>query len=905
MKHFALISGIAMLLALGTAFARDDDASSQMLPTGQRITPAAAPGAVLQDLDPQLPAHPDFRAGNAVTTAISHNGKTLLVLTSGFNRLATPQGRIDPAGSAEYVFVYDIAAGAPRKTQVVLVPDTDSGIVFAPDDRRFYVSGGVDDNVHTFIDRDGSWSEAGPAVPLGHKAGLGLDVKPSAAGLDVSQDGTKLVVANRQNDSISILLNGSLAAELDLRPGKNNATQRGIAGGEYPYWVCIRGDDTAYVSSMRDREIVVVDIRDAAKPAVTGRIEIDGVPNRMILNREGSRLFVAADNSDTVSVIDTAANKVVRRISAAPGSGGKKTFSGATPDALALSPDESTLYITDGGINALAIIPLAKPQAASFVPTGWYPNSVSATGNMLYVVSGRSNTGPNPLGCTTTADKAKEAACRSNNHYVMQLSKAELLAVPLPPQKDRARLTRIVADNNGLASRHDDRKLMAALRARIKHIIYIVKENRTYDQVLGDLKPGNGDPSLTLFGVAITPNQHALARRFVTLDNFYDPGEVSGNGWPWSVSARETDFGVKTIALYYGERGQSYDVEGPNRNINTGLETKAERLRANPHTPDDDDLMPGAHDVDAPDSNQGERDRGHIWDAALKAGLSVRNYGFFVDLTRYSLADPNPIALERDPAKAGVTVAYPSASGLRDITDPYFRGFDVKFPDFYREREWEREFASYSAHGNLPNLTLLRFMEDHMGDFGHAIDGVSTPEAQVADNDYAVGKVVEAVAKSPYRDSTLVFVVEDDAQDGPDHVDAHRSIAFVAGPFVKQGAVISARYSTVNMLRTIEDVLGIAPLSVNDAHQPPMSEVFDLKRKSWSFKASPSRVLAGTKLPLPQDQTGDALPFAHDAAYWAKATQAYDWSAEDRIVASDFNEVLWRGLKSPAGGSEN
>ena len=190
-----------------------------------------------------------------------------------------------------------------------------------------------------------------------------------------------------------------------------------------------------------------------------------------------------------------------------------------------------------------------------------------------------------------------------------------------------------------------------------------------------------------------------------------------------------------------------------------------------------------------------------------------------------------------------------------------------------------------------------------MGDFAQAIDGVATPEAQIADNDYAVGRVIEKVANSPYRDSTLIFVVEDDAQDGADYVDAHRSIAFIAGPYVKHGAVISTRYSTVNLLRTMEDVLGIGPLSLNDAHQPPMRDVFDLNAKDWAFTAHPSKALAATQLPITQEASGAPFVFAHDRAYWAKATLGYDWSGEDRIVAADFNEVLWRGLKQPAGGA--
>lgn len=872
----------------------------QMLPTGQRITPEAVPGAVFQDLDPELANHADFRAGNAVTTVVSHDGKTLLVLTSGFNRLSAPDGKPDPEARAEYVFVYDISGGTPKKTQVVKVPDSDSGIVFAADDHAFYVSGGVDDVVHIFEKNGGGWREAGAPIALGHKAGLGLNMKPSAAGLDVSRDGTTLVVANRQNDSITLIRNRAVAAELDLRPGKTDARRRGVAGGEFPYWVAIKGNDTAYITSMRDREIVVVDIRDAAKPAVVRRIALHGVPTRSVLDAAQNRLYVAEDNTDTVAEIDTAKNKVVRIIAVSPVA--KTRFRGAAPNSLTLSPDASTLYATLGGINAIAAVPLTHPGKPWFAPTGWYPNSVSAAGAMLYVVNGRSNTGPNPQGCTTTRDEANAAACEAQNHYVMQLSKAGLLSFPLPDAAARKALNTMVAANNGFSSPAGDKKLMAALRQRIKHVIYIVKENRTYDQVLGDLRPGNGDPSLTLFGEAITPNQHALARRFVTLDNFYDPGEVSGNGWPWSVSARETDYGVKTIALYYGDRGQSYDVEGTNRDINVGLATTQARRAANRQSPDDDDLLPGTADVGAPDATGGGKGRGHIWDAALKAGLSVRNYGFFVDLTRYSDKNPEPIPLERDPAKAGLVVAFPAAPALRQRTDPYFRGFDVRYPDFYREREWEREFASYVVHRNLPNLTLLRLMEDHMGNFGKAIDGVATPETQVADNDYAVGRVIEAVAKSPYRDSTLIFVVEDDAQDGADHVDAHRSIAFVAGPYVKQGAVVSARYSTVNMLRTIEDILGIEPMNVNDAHQPPMREIFDLSAKDWTFSATPSRALNATSLPIAKRQA--ELPFesAHPSAYWAEATKGYDWSAEDRIIAADFNAVLWRGLK-PASPS--
>lgn len=895
-----------LLLAVRAAAADDGDRmSGEMLPTGQQITPTAATGAIFQDLDPGLAAYPDHRAGMAVTTVASHDGKTLLILTSGFNKIALPIGKADPAASNEYVFVFDISGRTPQQEQVLQVPNTDGGIAFAPDDLHFYVAGGVDDTLHVYTRAKGRWAEDGAAIPLGHKSGLGIAIKPSAAGLAVTADGERIVVADRHNDAVTVVdaKTRKVVDELDLRPGKNDPAQRGVAGGEYPDWVVIKGNETAYVSSQRDREIVVVALGEPMRIAT--RIKVEGVPNRMVLSANQNILYVAADNSDKVAAIDTGTNKVAEEIPVAAPLGlfaDPRHFKGASPDSLALSPDGNTLYVTDGGTNALAIVPLSGPgphHAEGLVPTGWYPNSVSAVGNMLYVVNGRSNVRPNPMGCHFSyPDKRLTAQCAARNRYVLQLSKAGFLSLPVPGPEELRRLTDTAAANNEFGRRPDpaDEKLMAALRSHIKHVIYIVKENRTYDQVLGDLGRGNGDPSLALFGSKVTPNQHALATGFVTLDNFMDAGEVSGNGWPWSTDARETDVGVKAIPMQYAERGQSYDVEGTNRNVNVALPTLAERRADDNATPDDPDLLPGTADVAAPDGISGEAGRGHLWDAALRAGLSVRNYGFYCDLVRYSPKAPSPFPLDRDPAASKTVVAYAADVALRNLTDPFFRSFDNKFPDFWREREWNREFDLYAARGNLPNLSLVRFMHDHTGEFDGAIDGVDTPELQVADNDYAVGELVEAVAHSRYRDSTLIFVVEDDAQDGPDHVDAHRSIAFVAGPYVKQGAVVSARYSTVNMLRTIEDVLGIEPLGLNDAYQRPMSDIFDLHRRRWSYNALPSPLLADTGLPIPKTKLGARVPLPHDARYWAAKTRGYDWSKEDRIPASAYNRILWAGL---------
>ena len=903
------LAAFLMLAALAAPGARadGDDIAHHWLPTGQRITPEAATGALFQTLNPELKDFPDFRAGMAVTTLASHDGKTLLILTSGFNLLSDETGQ-KPSHANEYIFVYDITARAPEKLQVLGVPNSDSGIVFAPDDSRFYVSGGVGDDVHVFARTNGQWAEDGAAIALGHKAGNGIAVKPSAAGLDVTADGTHLVVANRYNDSISLvdIAARKVVAELDLRPGKTDPRKHGVPGGEYPLWVQIAGT-TAYVSAQRDREIDVVDF--SASPRVTHRIAVKGIPNRILLNGSATRLYVASDNADIVSVIDTKTDRVIAAIDAAAPPGllaGRTHFGGAAPNSLALSPDGKTLYVTDGGSNALAVIPLTGKGAlhvAGLVPTGWYPNSVSAAGDMLYVVNGRSDPGANPKGCAHNSyDPMTAFACNAGGHYILQLSHAGFLALPVPAAHDLRELTDTVAANNGFRQRTDpaDARVMAQLRKRIKHVIYIVKENRTYDQVLGDLGRGNSDPELAMFGEAVTPNQHALARRFVTLDNFRDSGEVSGNGWPWSTDAREADTGVKQIAMQYAGRGQSYDVEGQNRNINVGIARLADRRAADPATPGDPDLLPGTNDVGAPDGNDGEKGQGHLWDAALRAGLSVRNYGFHSDLSRYDSRNPFSVPLDRDPFATKTQVTWPSGEALAAHTDTYFRSFDVRFPDFWREREWEREFALQVKNHDMPSLSFVRFMEDHMGGFKDAIDGVNTPSRQVADNDYAVGMLVQAVANSPYADSTLIFVIEDDAQDGPDHVDAHRSTAFVIGPYVKQGKVVPQRYSTVNMLRTIEDVLGITPMSINDAYQRPMTAVFDLAQKDWSYTAVPSALLAETKLPLPPPAGAApgkaALAPRHDAAWWAAKTEGYNWVEEDKIDTPAFNRLLWEGL---------
>ena len=929
----------------------------QSLPNmGQQISPLAVPGSKFENLNPDLTDNPAWLAGQAVTTVVSPDKKTMLVLTSGFNRVYRTDGTPDAFGayfnwedSQEYVFVYDISTNTPVKKQVVRVPNTYNGITFDPSGAAFYVSSGMGDlpfdstgamnptkaggdNVHVFTLANGAWKQS-TELALGHTSGLGLLVEPvsgeqvppndrvsvfpCAAGVAVSSDGKTLVVANYYNDSITIFTGGlgswTKLTELDLRPGKNDPAKVGVPGGAYPFWVAIKGSGesaTAYVSSIRDREIVVASL--GAKPAIAARIPVKGQPNKMTLNTAQTLLYVVEDQSDLVSVIDTAKNTILESIpvlaheDVLPASLAK--YKGANPNSVTLSPDEKKLYVTLGNLNSVAVIELSGKnsgdQVEGLIPTGWYPNSVSFNGDgkWMYVINGKSPTGAN-VDFYYSYGPPDHKNGYAANQYNPQLIKAGLQSFPVPSEDQLTALTSQVAANNRFSYTDSakDAAVMAAVRQGVKHVIFIIKENRTYDQILGDLEVGNGDPALAEFGKDLTPNQHALARNFVTLDNFYATSEVSYDGWAWSTSAQAMDIIERQYTVAYAGRGLDLDQGGLNRSVNVALPSVAERMAANPLTSPDPDILPGQTDVAAPDGPENEINTGFIWDAALRANLTVRNYGFAVDTTRYAFPQSSSycLSLQHDPASTNTIVAYPTNVSIAPFTDPYFRGWDPAFPDYYRYKEWEREFDTRYVNGgeDLPSLSLVRLMHDHTGSFATATDGVNTPELQQADNDYSVGLLVEKIAKSKYANNTLIFIIEDDAQDGPDHVDSHRSPAFVAGAFVKQGAVVSTQYNTIDFLRTIEEVLGLAPMNLNDALARPMADIFNTTPSAWSFTAVPAPTLYNTQLPLPPKPTGLIVPKpTHDAAYWAQVTKGMDFSEPDAMNFAVFNRVLWEGL---------
>jgi DNA-binding beta-propeller fold protein YncE len=990
----------------------------QVVPNmSQSLTPLATTGSSFQFLDtgmvvsdtinPQvLPV--EWMAGQAVSTAVSPDGNTLLVLTSGYNRVFQGAFPIfDPLYSSEYIFIFDITNHSPVFKQAVPIPNAYHGIAWDPGGQAFYVSGGMGDapfgtdpipyalpnngdNVHIITQKNGIWvntaeldlGQSPSSVVLGHPSGNGLPVPnnqfasvnaavfvaPMAAGLAISSDGQTLVVANYFNDSITVFTGGLnvwlsqwvadsgsaqggqgmlQGTELDLRPGKAvSSPTPGIPGGEYPFWVVLAGSSgpgaTAYVSSLRDREIDVVNLREAcangttgascvltAAPVVSARIPVKGQPNKMTLNKAQTLLYVAEDESDTVDVIDlnpldkgspsqnqpATVNTVVETIPVIAPAADLVSFSltqytGANTNSVTLSPDEKYLYVTNGNLNNIAVVALTGTnhgdQVAGLIPTGWYPNSVSLSndGTWAYAVNMKSPTGANPNWCYNYGPSGYPA-CAPANEYNPQLTKAGLLSFPVAGILTQLpALTAQVTTNNRFASVEspDAAAIMATVHSGIQHVIYILKENRTYDQILGDLGRGNGDPALAMFGQAITPNQHNLAQTFVTLDNFRATAEVSYDGWSMSTSARTPDIIEHQYPVNYSQRGLALEGEGLNRSVNVALPTLAQRQASDPLMPGGalspnvtggEDLLPGQTNADAPDGPNDEINTGYLWNNALRAGLTVRDYGFFIDTTCYN-EPPCQTPLAHDPYSTNTIVAPSSNVALMPFTDPYFRGFDPAFPDYYRYKEWEREFDTNYATGGLPNLTLVRFMHDHTGSFGTAIDGVNTPDLDVADNDYAVGLLVQKIANSIYANNTLIFVVEDDAQDGGDHIDSHRTTAYIVGAYVKNG-VVSTAYNTLDFIRTMEEVLGLPPMNLNDALATPMSDIFNTAPATWSFTATPAAILYCTKLPL----SGPAQPCTNptpNVAYWARVTKGMDFTDADLVDGGEFNRVLWKGM---------
>jgi DNA-binding beta-propeller fold protein YncE len=963
LKAGLLVSTI--LMALHIVNAQDDsvdhgNGGAQPTPPGLYVTPTAPlTKAIQQQLNPGLTNYPDYVAGEAVKAVLSPNGTTLAILTAGFNSLykayvVGSPATVDTAASTQFIFLYDVSGpnkSKPVLKQVIQQLNSHVGLVWAPNSKTLYATGGCDDAVYAYTNNGSSFVQSAK-ISLGHapngcisnaanRTGLGLGVEPNASGLAITADGKTLVVANNYNDSISVIDTASATVryEYDLRPFSTSSAPAGTKGGTFPYSVALNGT-TVYVGCDRDREVVVVNVASPVAGSFVTRIALDGNPNGMTLRADGSTLYVAQDNQDQVAVVSTATNTITHKIDTrGPAYLGLPAHTtGAAPTAVTINQANNTLYVVNAGSNSVAVIPLTGAKAfttAGLIPTAYDPTDIafSADGTWMYIVNGKSDQGPNPgygygnlafiQYLTFPGDNAAESVkLTANNQYQFQLEHATLVSAQVPDAGDLSGLTSQVAANNAYSVEppESDAEVMNFLHSKIKHIIYVVKENRTFDQILGDLHNGsNGDPSLVLFGKLVTPSFHRIAQEFVTLDNFMDPGDGSMDGWSWSMRGRVTNTETITQQENYARvnRGLSYEGEGQNRNIPVNLNTIAGRNfffdptgATTPYSNNTASLNGGTANILAGDGDHAATDgptgyqKGYIFNAVLNAGGTIRNYGWMANTPGSIGTIANPIS---DPFKAGV-VQTTAANRLiyeHGYYDPYFRAYDQAYPDYWRFNEWNREFQQFVANGNLPTLEMIRGLShDHTGSFSSALGGVNTPELQQADNDYAVGLLVQTVAHSPYASNTLIFIIEDDSQDGADHVDSHRATTYVVGPYVKQHAIISTRYSQPSMLRTIEDILGTEHINLNTYYTRPMADVFDITSSGkWTFSAVASTLLKQTTLGIENGDSevefaaGPDLKPTHNAKYWAAKTRGFDFSAEDRVPADLYNKILWEGLK--------
>jgi len=938
------------------------DGNDGKLPTppGLFVTPTAPlTSAIQQALNPGMANYPSFVAGEAVKAVVSPDGKTLAILTAGQNSLYNASGVLDTAASTQFIFLYNVAGAnktSPVLLQVIQQLNAHVGLVWAPNSQTLYAAGGCDDAVYAYTNNGSSFVQSAK-ISFGHapngclsnaanSTGLGLIVEPNVAGLAITADGKTLVAANNYNDSISVIdiASNAVRYEYDVRPYSTSGAAGGTKGGTFPYSVVMNGN-IAYVGADRDREVVVVNVSNPTAGSFVARIQLDGNPNGMTLSADGSTLYVAQDNQDQVAVIKTSANTISNKIDTRGPAylGLPASTTGAAPTAVTINPANNTLYAVNAGSNSVAVIPLSGPNALTttgLIPTAYDPTDIafSADGSWMYIVNGKSDQGPNPgYGFGNLAlikyltypggNLAEYNKLKANNQYQFQLEHATLVSAQVPGSGDLTGLTSAVAANNAysVTPPATDAQVMSFLHSKIQHIIYVVKENRTFDQILGDLGNGsNGDPTLTLFGKRVTPSFHSMAQNFVTLDNFMDPGDGSMDGWSWSMRGRVTNTETLSQQINYAfvNRGLSYEGEGQNRNIPANLNTTAARDfffdptgATTPYSTLTSSQKGGTANILAGDGDHAATDgptgyqQGYIFNAVLNAGGTVRNYGWMAYTPGSIGTIANPIS---DPFAAGVIQTTTSNQVLyqNGFYDPYFRAFDMAYPDLWRFNEWNREFQQFVANKNLPSLQMIRGLShDHTGSFSSALAGVNTPELQQADNDYAVGLLVQTVAKSPYASNTLIIIIEDDSQDGADHVDSHRATTYLVGPYVRHNTVVSTRYSQPSVLRTIEDILGTEHINLNTYYSRPMADVFDITSSpNWTFTAIASTLLKSTSLNLAASQAaasqakvqfakGPDLKPTHDAKYWAAKTRNFDFSGEDRVPTDLYNKILWVGMK--------
>jgi DNA-binding beta-propeller fold protein YncE len=835
-----VLTVLVLLAVTGIAFAKPETATvelpgrradgSVLLPNQWSLRPAGTQ-VPLGDLPVNIAVHPDGRYA-----AVLHAGH----------------------GPHE-IRVIDLQTA--REVSRFKLDEAFYGLEYSHGGNRLYCSGSSDEVVHVFDFKDGKLTGNGD-IRLCPRDERGIP-----CGMAVSSDARDLYVANLWGQYVSRvdLMGRSNAQEFVLGPKppagmaikrkkefekedpdpdlaaitKREDLQFETLSSEAPFPYACRLDEKRhllYVSLWAQAAVAVIDLQSGD---VIARWPTQEHPNEMTLTQSGKYLFVANANRNTVTVINTFKGKTVETLYASFSSSYPP---GSTPNSLALSPDENTLYVANACNNNIAVFDVMVPgksRSLGFIPVGWYPTSVRVTpdGKRLLVANGKGLISKaNPNGPVPGKKRTPDM------QYIDELFPGTLSIIDLPTGKAfRKQLARYTEEAYRCTPQYSvpevkhpaDNPVPASpgKSSPIKYCIYIIKENRTYDQVLGDIKEGNGDPSLCLFGDRVTPNLHALAREFVLLDNFYVDAEVSADGHEWSMGAYASDFVEKTWPLNYRHSKKfPYPSEG---------------------------RFPVA-------ASSG----GYLWDRALEAGLSYRSFGEFV----YNGKKTN------DPC-------WTRTKALKGHFDSWFHGFDTSYPDVKRAAEYVKELKRFETEGEMPRLQIIRLPNDHTSG---AVPGKPTPAAQVADNDWSVGLVVEALSHSKFWPEMAIFILEDDAQNGPDHIDAHRSTAYVISPYVRRHNVDSTMYSTSSMLRTMELILGLNPMTQFDAAATPMFNTFQAQPDSRPYEVLAPNVDVNEKNTL--------------ASWGSRASMKMDFSKEDAADEQKLNEIIWksvRGANSP------
>jgi YVTN family beta-propeller protein len=871
----------------------------------------------------ETPGAPQPTNSFPVTIAMSPNGRYLALLNNG-------------RGTAESGFQQSVALFDLQTRQLIDNPDPRLkvrarqtyflGLAFSSDGEQLYASvasrsdpmgdspGDTGSGIAVYrLENDRVIPERFIRIPL---QPLGDGKSPTApipgvrpgwmipypAGLAVIQGGRgdQILVADNLSDDALVLdaASGRILQRYDL-------STHNYVPASYPYAiVATRDGKRGYCSLWNASQVAELDLqagrvaRWIALQPPPSPTQAGSHPTAMQLSPDERKLYVALSNADAVAVIDTATGGVTATLSALlPG----QRYAGTSPNAIAQSG--KTLFVANASANAVAVFDVGTESAQTparakgFLPTEWYPTALAVQREDLFIVSGKGQ----GTGANSGPILPSDPEARGRSHpYIVSLIHGSLARVPLQKVEDHlAQMTDEVVKSN-LMQLSSTATIFPEGRDPIRHVIYIIKENRTYDQVFGDLKPGNGDHTLVMFGEDVTPNQHALARQFGIADNFYCSGEVSGDGHVWSTAAITSDYTEKTWQIGYRGDEHTYDYEGE---VAHGLP-----------------LEEGLPDVNEPAT-------GYLWGNVERHGLTHRNYGEYVQtqwcdevLAHNSANEGARLGAgegcnaksvrqgERLPSNVGEPhgsaspwpwlVPLPARNvatkpELRGHFDPLFPDFRIDYPDQLRVDEFLNEFEQFvearkSGRGTeLPQFVILRLPNDHTA--GTHV-GFPTPAASVADNDLAVGRVAEAVSHSPYWEDTAIFVLEDDAQAGADHVDAHRSIALVVSKYAPGSAqspyVDSNFYTTVSMIHTMEALLGLPPMNNNDALAPVMAPLFSG---------------AGAQSPFTADvrnrQNGLIYQTNTPKAPGTQASARMDFSHADAADAAQLNAILWQDRK--------